>query len=494
MGKKRRKLDAFKRKGKALKHPYSILGEDNLHFSAWVDDGLANLIWAALIASQLNRDEYLQIFRDVLIRVRERSESYKSFYVTHSALAQQNKETFETAFGPVFASEIYKRALSPLALLYSLPDKHHWSRFLRPPVDRDAAYAQLGKAVIGVFDHQSEKATDLRWLCVASRCISEKMVLGTDRAEEFSEQIRRYPDYGDMRSVRPMIRATEMAFRNPALHDEDDPQFKLEWQRSFWKQVYEETQCLPLPHAENTTRFSRELVQDIQEAYYGVAEHFYKKTEDTELNPKKDTVFGIVLYVLYLAALTEMGGSGKRPECRIFLRIACELFITLKFLTIQNQEKLWIQYRNYGSGKATLAFLKIVDAETLPEYVDIDDLERLANEDAWYEMRDIKLGHWASVDLRKMSEQIGEKDTYDKYYDWTSSFAHGNWGAIRDTHFTLCANPLHRFHRIPTHPNHGLPSATNDIISIVNRCLDLLNQHYPPFKRRIKKPIKPTGA
>ena len=45
----------------------------------------------------------------------------------------------------------------------------------------------------------------------------------------------------------------------------------------------------------------------------------------------------------------------------------------------------------------------------------------LANEDTWLEYQDIDFGAWANKNLRAMSEEVGAKDVYDRYYDWPSS-------------------------------------------------------------------------
>ena len=56
----------------------------------------------------------------------------------------------------------------------------------------------------------------------------------------------------------------------------------------------------------------------------------------------------------------------------------------------------------------------------------MERLEALANEDAWLEIKDISVGNWAKLDLRKMATDAGVKDVYDAYYDWTSGFVHGH--------------------------------------------------------------------
>ena len=120
----------------------------------------------------------------------------------------------------------------------------------------------------------------------------------------------------------------------------------------------------------------------------------------------------------------------------------------------------------------------------MPDFIDIDVLEMLANEDAWFEKNDITIGNWANLNLRKMAIDAQVKDIYDSYYDWTSGFVHGHWGAIRDSSFTTCMNPLHRLHRVPV-PSNPMPEVLVDCCKICNLALEEIEKLFPPFKPRI---------
>jgi hypothetical protein len=115
----------------------------------------------------------------------------------------------------------------------------------------------------------------------------------------------------------------------------------------------------------------------------------------------------------------------------------------------------------------------------LPPFLDERALHEIANEDKWQEYLDIDIGHWADSNLRKLSIDCGAKDVYDKYYDWTSGFVHGHWGAVRDTNFVTCHNPLHHLHRIPRLAHRQLNAVEDDALSLVNDMIERLDQLYP---------------
>ncbi|MFA0729882.1 DUF5677 domain-containing protein, partial [Vibrio sp. 10N.222.48.A4] len=156
------------------------------------------------------------------------------------------------------------------------------------------------------------------------------------------------------------------------------------------------------------------------------------------------------------------------------------------YLVATNDKKMWDVYRTYGSSQAKLTFIKLEEVlEDKPEYLKKSQIESLANEDIYMDFQDIELGNWAKIDLRKMSI-IGKcKDIYDAYYSWPSTYAHGQWCAVRDTVFTTCLNPLHRLHRVPLPRPKYEDHAEKDLVKLTNMTLDLLNKIYPTFEHRL---------
>ena len=142
-------------------------------------------------------------------------------------------------------------------------------------------------------------------------------------------------------------------------------------------------------------------------------------------------------------------------------------------------------YRAYGAGQAKLAFLKLQELEGGAESIDVETLRELANEDFWEEFVAIDLGNWGKSNLRQLSQEAGAKEDYDRFYGWTSTFAHAHWCAIRDAVFDTCGNPLHRLHRIPRLTPRRLGNALADACLMTDRLLDLLSNRYPVFPYRI---------
>ena len=476
-------LEDHQKKGNLLKTPLNNL--PGLSFTSWIDDYAPNIIWACILASSLNRKHYLRLFRSVISNMKAEVEKYNEHFICHNTLALLSESEFDAAFRAILADSVASEALRSLLLIDWLPDRSHWSRHLAAP-DPATHYEVLARSIAGCFDHQSEMATDVRWLKVAYGAICGRIFFA-ETTRETAEGIIQFPEHGDMRRVRPSIRSMELSTRNFEKPSETDvrPLQEIDAE-DFWREMKSKTQCIF--HFDGTMPATGpiELRDEIMRVFEDAQHHFDDTVKTTKADPRHDGAFGLVLYCLTLLLDATISYSHCLVEGRTILRMIVEALITLEYLTKKDNESLWLQYRRYGSGQAKLAFLKNLREDTIPEFFDLDLMSRLANEDMWLEFQDINIGNWAETNLRKMAEESRIKDIYDKYYDITSGYAHSQWACVRNTVFINCMNPLHRFHRAPGPPIAVMPSILMDGCRLANRMLDSLNQLYPTFKPRIK--------
>lgn len=478
--------------GKTLKSPFSKLPGQMRH-SSWYNECIPNIIWACIVASFLERKDYLNLFRKLIVNAREKLLRRKETFVTHNFLAELSADEFDTLLAPILTNDGACSALSALRLVDCLPDRAHWDRHLSEP-DPEKDWQILAYAVGETFDHHSERATDIRWLKLLYYIVCQERFLFDPMFADRLEEFRLYPDKGDMNSVQPSIRALEIGTRSVEFGDE--PTLKVEGEgiialpprhdEQFWAEMQRKVTCILPAEFKPPTPGPAELRDQLFQILEGLDEHFHATITTTSPDPRHDGAFGLALYALTLLLDASISYSHNLVEGRLMLRSIVEAFLNLHFLTSKDDTAIWLQYRRYGSGQAKLAFLKNLREEDVPGFVDLKLLEELANEDMWMEFQDIELGHWAKLDLRKMADEAGVKDVYDKYYDWSSGYAHGHWTCVRDTVFVNCLNPLHRFHRIPAPPKSNMPSILVDACKLVNRMLDDLNHLYPAFKPRLK--------
>lgn len=467
-------LGAHTQRGKSLVPP--LLNIPNVQTVSWINDRLPEMLWAALLVTGADRDIALAVFRQVSDIVH--AAGIAAADVTHSGMAGWPPEARGAVLRLFVSNEQSRDALRPLLLLRALPAQRDWAEALGlapKPTDWDALKVAVGRTL----DHQSQESTDCRWVRVLAQVAAELLQLPS---REMIRQLAEYPTYGDMRHVRPMIRATEGALATL-------PASARSWASSFWEQCWKDTECqVGLQRNSITPGPTGTTLPRVQDVRRHLASHFIESNTSTDLDSARDATFGIVAYALaILSELLRLGNSTSIIG-RMALRALLECYITLSYLCWKNDSKTWEAYRNYGSGQAKLAFLKLDDPSLVsPTFVDLDTLRMLANEDRWMEFLTINVGQWDNSNLRAMSAQCHTKDEYDKYYPWTSGFTHGTWGAVRNTVFDLCLNPLHRLHRVVTPETARLDDVVASACELADKSIDLLAQRYPPFAPRVSQ-------
>jgi len=469
-------LSAHKRLGKTLVPPLASI--PNLRTRSWINDGLPEYIWASLLLVAGPREAVLEVFRELGQRVHALGENAVTD-VSLSGIAHDLPQSKETVVDFICQSPLAKAVLAPMLLFPSLPARQVWEEaiHLDPPGD---AWDRIAKSVLETLDHQSQMATDIRWLSVLPMVAAGRIRFPTEYANTIRE-IELYPHLGDQRSVRPTIRSMELAVSGSMASD-----YPRTWSGEFWIHCKRSTGCAPLgsyyPVAATSKGTTRKIVDDVHKT---LLEHCLATSTTTAVDPKHDTTFGTALYAIQLVREAMAIGASTSLSGRFVLRGVLELFVTIAYLTKRNDDELWKSYRVYGSGQAKLSSLKIDASSEKPNGVSVQTLEALANEDIWQEFLTIDLGHWDNSNTRKMSEDAGVKDYYDRYYPWTSMYIHGHWGALRTTVFDTCANPLHRLHRIPRETVQAQPDILPDVVRLTDRILSLLGRLYPPFSKRL---------
>jgi hypothetical protein len=456
---------------------------------SWVAVGIPEMLWAILLVTRWGRHEALQVYRNVANYRGALSETTEREDITHSYFEQLVPERRHEVIGIIAMDAEAKRALRPLLLFDDLPSREMWAEAIRdepPPEDWDA----LANAVARVLNHQSEEATDCRWARVIFQMVGTRKMkfIRSPEVEETVKGYLQYPHYGDLRRVRPSIRASEIGL-------DTSVDFASPWPEWFWNQCLRETPCIGWTDREPTPGIDVGTTLDrVSDAYRKVREHEQATRKTTAVDARHEAIFGSALYALRI--VRELLGLGVSQGVlgRTGLRGLVELAITLAYLIHEDKPELWQSYRVYGAGQAKLAFLHLDRLEEDRSFVRLDTLRELANDDVWQEYLPINLGHWDRANLRALSERAGVKDAYDTYYAWTSTYLHGQWGAIRDSAFAICRNPLHRLHRISRPAGRTLEDVLPDASKLADMILAVVNQSYPGLDLKITASKGPAST
>ncbi len=480
------KLSQHKRHRKQLTPPFLQLPA--LSPSSWVNERLPEMLWAALVVGNMEREEALAFFRYISDFVKKNPDCWD---VTLTGIGTWDKEKQASFFKHI---EVYsldvKPILRPLVLFEGLPAKSDWEAFLGAASDEDGG--KLADGVSVTFWHQSQAATDCRWIRLLAIIYGGKLHFPVGKEEHVLELIE-YPNRGDQRRVRPSIRAAELTYTAKKPTD---------WVLSFWKECYEKTSCHPEEAVNEKLKKRREgLIEEAQIArthYLTHAKsvrdtlitHLLNTSTTSSIDSRHEGAYGLALYGMAIFMETIFYRTSMSITGRISLRLLLEVYIIFEYILKKEKTEpgIWDTYRAHGVGQIKLIYLKLEESLAHVSCINRKELEYNVNEDRWIEFTPINLGHWDGVDLRKMSEEVGLKALYDSYHDYASGFTHGTWGAIRESVYQRCMNPLHRFHRIPTFDAPLMPSIFDDACNLTNKILDCVSRAYPEFKGQIRAP------
>lgn len=435
-GKKRPKapLDTHQQRGKLLLPPPLLI--PGLKFTSWVDERMPDQLFAVLLLTHVGREFGLEILRRVAQASQGAYRQYRTdLDLTLTGLALMPEPVATPIRRIIGTAQGAEAALRPMLLFPDLPDRPAWLSHLGEDPGSDA-WDNLAHGIAQVLHHQTETATDVRWSRAAFRVATGQLHLQNE------EQYRLLTEYPAAGEATGFIRASEQTE-----HPTHDYSARRRWAASFWQQCLRGTACtngVSVPTAPPQPGTSREQLAKVQEHLAAAFETVLEGGEE----PRHVVGFGLTAYGVGIVAELLSLGVSQGILGRLGLRSLLEAYVTLKYLDATNDPALWQRYREYGQGQAKLAMLKLADAPDRAEFVSIELLRQVAGQDRAPLFVPINLGHWTNKDLRKLSEEAGVRDAYDRVYPWTSAFTHGNWAAVSAACTGVCMNPLHRLHAV----------------------------------------------
>ena len=433
------------------------------------------MLWAALMISAVGRERALNNFRAILTFIDQHEHKEQLCDLTLTGIARLDDTLQREVIRLITGMPGVSGALEAMLLFKALPSREHWERNL-PSARPNPVH--LMEAIGPVLWHQSPEATDCRWFRVMSQAVAGKLHIAPGL--KLVDALLAYPDLPDADEGKSGIRAAEIGISNPP------GEVDRTWSNLFWQESWENTPCI-----ESVQRYSQPSVDPrvtrpaISLMREQLQEHWQHTHSTTAVDDKHDAVFGMAHYCLRILEEMMSIGIGSSVLGRLGLRTVFEVRVNLTYLLGQNDPELWKRWREYGAGQAKLSSLKFDDLIEPPKYIDIASIDQIASEDIWDEFLTVNIASWSGLDLRAISEKSGLKELYDQYYSWTSGYSHGMWGAVRESGFQVCSNPLHRFHRYPSRLY--LRDTVDDVALLVDQVMQCVDDAYPPFGHRLLK-------
>jgi hypothetical protein len=292
-------LSSHQRQGKNFVPPF--MQNQKTTLMSWRDSRVPEVLWAVLLSGNLQRELYLDIFRGI-VQLAGAQGQPQIRSVRHSSIASESADAFDRVFRPALVDDRASHVLAALLLIDGLPDREHWARHLPSP-DPKAHIGVLARAIARTTDHQSQESTDCRWLKVLFAVVQGTMQVNG----EFVRELTEYPNFGDMRKVHPLIRSSE-----GALVQIDGGLAASPWVERFWIESWKKTECIRARHPNEPDVSVSQAVKDLGEVYGNTILHFRNTLATTAIDPRHDSVFGLVLYGINLAFSICNNGAHQR--------------------------------------------------------------------------------------------------------------------------------------------------------------------------------------
>jgi hypothetical protein len=282
------------------------------------------------------------------------------------------------------------------------------------------------------------------------------------------------------------------------------PQYiNIEWAKYFWRRNLELSPCQVKKHtisANNTLDDDsfRKIVETCDSNARILSEYLRTVSDNYRFDlyaPEKDEVIlGLFSRIIRLASsIYQNPFLWSFDFSRIVLRCLSDSTITFCYLILKDDDSLFTSFIEYGKGKEKLLLLHLQDTHPGKVSPSGETPGILADDlggGVFPELIDINLGDWKEVSARDMAEACNLLDVYRIIYDPTSSDIHGTWTSIKNVNLTYCANPLHRFHRMPQTESPPIFLQPLEItMALVQRAVNFAQKHwyFPPMEKKLAR-------
>lgn len=466
------KLSDHKFKKGVIVSPFNEAFEKTMQLSSWTSERLPEYLWLGLILNHYGREKGLKVCENILRQMANINENIVQPKL--SSIFNMNKEKQKDIY-TVISNYIDPYVLSPLTVLYRGDQYGLFNEYFydsNQTIENRIIFLQ--NSIETFYDPQSNEATDLRYLSICLPLFKGKIHFSEDVSiiiEALSNYSNVSHDDKRMRMYRPSIRSFEIVEFVKKNND---------FISYFWNEIGLCTECM-LMYIDNSQNinFIQEFFDDTKKMFENL---IVLNKENLFDDSKFNVLMGSTCYILKLVGEVLSKDIKNDILGRLALRTILEVFIMTKYLTSKESIKnnIFESYKIYGVGKYKHILLRLRESDLGSEsHISLPMLEAIVNENMWEEFLDIDIRFFDQQNIKKKFEEVNEKELYEIFYEYTTNYAHGFWGAIRESSQLICNNPLHKFHTVSDYKfNQKLPSVLFDIDTILKKHIALLSEIY----------------
>ena len=438
---------------------------------SWTYGRMPEYIWIGLILKYFGREEGLKKSYYIISKIHNVAPDL--YTVRLSQILKLDTNIQEEIYEYIISLGV-KDAISPLTIFLTGSQAPVFAKYFysykQGIEDRCKAIVET---MSEIMDHQSNEATDIRFVAVYFNILSGKMHL-------LKEQVNLLISYPAskhideiMRMARPIVRSLEMMILTFENTDS-------EYLKGFWRCVSEMTECdIFVINFPEENRSITAYMESLHEVFVYLSELLIASNM---LDEKMNVLLGIATYSYKRLKEIYRHQLFNSISGRSCVRVLIEDYIMMKYL-MKNEafhENIWHDYQLYGLGLYKLVLARHRESDCLEEsHFDEKYIEALVNEFKGEEFINMDTRYFDKQNIRSKAESVNEKSLFGLYYDYDSSFEHGLWGAIRESSLLKCNNPAHKYHCVPDIEDEiVLKTVLPDCVMIMNKTILFLNELY----------------
>jgi len=443
---------------------------NQLQLANWSHDRMPEYLWLGLILDCFERTTGLEKCGKLLKKLQELSTMVNAPKISQILdLSQEKQEEFYR----FIIQTVGVIPLQPLNLLLTTTDYPAFAAaFSQDKIKPDELLTRLVQGMKSCYGHQTETATDIRFLIIYFQLISGRLNV----PEDICKKVIRYPytPHSDeaMKELRPLVRSME-GFDLSGKNDS--------FINYFWEAISGMCEC-------ELTYFSFEEAQPDTTSFMNLAEkqlQFYVEVLSVArtTDNKMLVLLGIATYAFKRIKELVKHDLFHTISGRTIVRCIIECYIMMKYLCQEedNKPSIWTDYQDYGLGQYKLILKRIDEdmADMSDSHLNVELMKLWVNQRIDEKFLNMDTNYFDKQGIREKSQAVSEKDLWSHYYDYDSAFEHGLWGAIRESSMLDCASVAHQYHFVPDIEDRiRLKSVWADCKMAMTKILDFLGEIY----------------
>lgn len=465
-------LSKYKKIGDTLYTPFTDpekLG-NALQLSSWSQNKLPEYLWIGMIIDALGRRNGLKALNLLIQKLKD-----SGIFSLSMAEIFELDEDNQKQFWRTVDSHVDKGVLCPLTVAISPSvNEIFYNNYFDFNQDTDDSIMSILNVIRKCMDFHDELTADICFIVVWNSFFNGKLVVSPNM-KGFNETMHNYcakkHEDEEMKLYRPTIRSTFQVVANINGNN-------CYYAEQFWKTLGEISECEPYK-----TKWESEMEMDYFSEATKIIEFIAANNEDKKMETKYSVIMGITNYIYHIFEEIVEKKMQNSIGGRILFRTMLESYINLKYIITKEKDEpdIFEKFKIYGLGKYKLVMIKLREQKfTIDEKSQLNDkyLELLVNEEMSEEFIKICLGYFDNIRIKTKFEECNEEKLYSIYYEYTNSFTHGLWGAIRESSMLVCYNPAHRYHDIPDYyGEQELKSAYGDCEMIMRKTFETIEDY-----------------